>query len=166
MSRLWCFNGKGIMNQAKANFDPKRHSVYVPINMAKFDGKEYPVVRSSWEREFMQYLDINPSIIKWDSEAVAIQYMDPVKRKQRRYYPDFIMQVKDKDGKEKIFLVEIKPHKEVVPPRASKKMSEQSKIYVSNTYMTNMAKFHAADDFCKKKGWVFRILTEKELFKG
>jgi len=153
------------MNTAKHNFDPKRHSVYVPINMAKFDGKEYPVIRSSWERQFCQYLDINPSILKWDSEAVAITYIDPVKRKQRRYFPDFIMQVRDKDGKEKIFLVEIKPHKEVVPPKNSKKKSEVSKIYESNTYMTNMAKWKAAEDYCLKHNMTFRIITEKEMFK-
>lgn len=151
-------------NMPVYNFNSKKHNTYKPINMDKFDGKYLPCARSEWERQFMQWLDINPSIVKWDSEPIAIQYFDPVRRKQRRYYPDFLIQVRDKEGKEKIFLTEIKPYKEVKPPRVSKNKSMKSVVHEAATYTTNIAKWKAADDFCKKHNWEFKILTEKELF--
>jgi hypothetical protein len=138
--------------------------MYTPKFPKKYGG-EYPIIaRSSWEIAFMQYLDINPNIVMWGSETTAIGYYDPIKKKNRRYYPDFLIKVRDKIGKEKIYMVEIKPWKEVQPPKVTKKKSEQSKIYESATYITNIAKWKAAEDYCKKHNMIFRILTERELF--
>lgn len=140
------------------------HTTYVPKNPKKYGG-EYPIIaRSQWEAAFMQYCDINPSILLWGSEPVAVPYFDPIKKKNRRYYPDFLIRVRDKAGKEKTYMVEIKPYKEVVPPKVTKKKSESSKIYESATYITNIAKWKSAEDYCKKHNMTFRILTEKELF--
>lgn len=107
---------------------------------------------------------MNPSVLQWASEIAAIPYFDPVKRKNRRYYPDFLIKVKDKDGKEVMYCVEIKPYKEILPPKNGTKKSEKTKIHEVTTYMTNSAKWKAADDYCKKRGWIFRLITEKELF--
>ncbi len=142
----------------------KNHNIYKP-NFPKKYGGEYPIIaRSQWEYAFMQYLDMNPSIILWGSETTAIPYYNPIKKRQARYYPDFLIRVKDKDNKEKTYMIEIKPYKEVHPPKVTKKKSEVSKIYESATYITNVAKWRAAEDYCKKHNIIFRILTERELF--
>lgn len=67
----------------------KNTSEFVPKNPRKYIGR-YPILaRSSWERMFAQWLDLQESIIKWSSESIQIRYFDPVQQKIRRYYPDF-----------------------------------------------------------------------------
>jgi hypothetical protein len=34
----------------------------------------------------------------------------------------------------------------------------------ANTYLVNQAKWEAAENVCEKKGWKFKILTEKEIY--
>jgi len=66
---------------------------YVPKNPTKYIGK-YPIsIKSTWEKKFCRWLDANPSVIKWSSENIYIQYYDPIQKKNRRYYPDFYMEV-------------------------------------------------------------------------
>ena len=144
--------------------DPDKTKTYQPKFPDKFVGKTYPIVRSTWEEKFMNWCDMNASIVKWASEPVAIQYYDPVKKKERRYFPDFLLRIKDKDGKETNHLVEIKPYKETVPPVKSKGKSEKTVIHEATTYITNTAKWKAAMIHCKKHGLEFKILTEKDLF--
>lgn len=144
-------------------YDPRKHRIYEPINENKFVGNSC-VARSSWEYHFMQWCDSNPNVIKWSSEAVQIPYFDPMKRKQRRYFPDFTLLIKDTNGKEKQFLVEIKPYKETIPPtRKGKK--ERTFLYEYFTYQTNVAKWNAAKMFCNKYGYEFKILTEKDIYQ-
>jgi hypothetical protein len=145
-------------------FDPNKHKIFTPINIDKYMGQVYPIARSSWEIQYMQWLDMNPNVIEWCSESIAIEYFSRVKKKKRKYYPDFIIKVRDKNGDEKIFLVEIKPYKEVIPPKISRKKSTHSKIYESTTYITNCDKWNAAEKYCKKHNMIFKILTEKDLF--
>jgi len=137
---------------------------YEPVNKDKYIGNNLPVIRSEWEHQFMKYCDFNPSVIKWSSESVAIPYYNPVRKKQCRYYPDFLIKVKDKYDREKTYLVEIKPYKEIKPPIDSKNKAVATKLYESATYMVNINKWKAAEDFCRKKNMTFRIITEKELF--
>lgn len=137
---------------------------YTPVFPKKYGG-EYPIlIRSEWERAFMQWCDMNPNIVLWGSEPVEVPYYDPVKKKKRRYYPDFLIKVRDRDNKEKIFMVEIKPYKEIHPPKKSNTKSIPSQLYEAAEYVTNMAKWRAAEDYCRKHNMTFRILTERELF--
>ena len=64
-----------------------------------------------WERRCMKYFDINPSVIGWASEEVVIPYYDSMTKKVRRYFPDFLIKVKTKDGKLKTHLIEVNPLK-------------------------------------------------------
>lgn len=137
---------------------------YIPRNPKKYVGKYPIVIRSEWERDFARWLDMNPFILEWKSEPVGISYFDPVRNKDRRYYPDFSIVTRDKN-KLNSFLIEIKPHKEVVPPKYGKGDSKKTKHYKQATYFTNQAKFKAARLYCKKIGTTFKIITEKELFK-
>ena len=128
--------------------------------MKKYMGKHLPIIRSSWERIFAQWLDRNPKIIVWSSESIVIKYFDPVKNKIRRYYPDFYLQTNIGER----FIIEVKPLKETKPPTNKGKKSNKTRLYESKTYATNQAKWKAAVNWCDKMGYKFRIYTEKELF--
>ena len=75
---------------------------------------------------------------------------------------DFKIQVKNKDGLTKTYLVEIKPEYQVLPPIYK---GRQSKAYIneSMTYIKNQSKWEAATRYAKDRGWQFMILTEKHL---
>jgi len=153
------------MSLIKHSFDPSRHELFTPKNTKKYIGK-YPIIaRSGWERTFMRWLDSNPGIIAWTSEGIEVPYFDPVRNKQRRYYPDFVMKTIGNDNKELTYLVEIKPYKEVMAPTLSKGKSQKTRLYEASTYATNSAKWRAASEFCKRRNWIFKIITEKELYK-
>jgi len=72
-----------------------------------------------------------------------------------------------KDGK--IWLIEIKPFKETQPPKPPRKnaknpqKAQQYYLKAIETYAINQAKWEAAETLCKEKGWIFKIITEKEL---
>lgn len=141
----------------------KGQNVYTPMFPQKYKGR-YPIIsRSSWELQFMKWCDANPNILQWSSESIKIPYLDPIKRKQRRYYPDFWIKVKDKDGNIVKYIVEIKPHKESVPPKPRGK-TKKARKYDMKAYAMNQAKWKAANDYCRKMGMKFKVLTEKELF--
>jgi hypothetical protein len=63
--------------------------------------------------------------------------------------------------KEKTILVEIKPDKETKPPTGKRK----TKQYISEglTYVKNMNKWEAANEYAKDRGWEFQIWTEHTL---
>ena len=44
---------------------------------------------------------------------------------------------------------------------------KKTKKYITEvvTYGVNQAKWKAAEEFCEKRGWKFKVLTEKDLFK-
>jgi hypothetical protein len=135
------------------------------MNESKYVGKEYPVCRSTWETYFCEWCDKNPNIIKWSSEALQIPYYDPIKKKNRRYYPDFSISVKDVNDNIKNYIIEIKPYKETIPPSAHGNKKDRTVMYEFCTYQTNVAKWKAAQVFCRKHGVIFKLLTEKDLFK-
>jgi hypothetical protein len=145
---------------------PKGAILYTPRFPEKYKG-DYPIIcRSSYEETFCKWCDINPSILRWSSETLEILYYDPVTLKQRRYYPDFAINIKSNDDRDKIFIVEIKPYKETIPPSRSGRKSNKTKINESRTWATNLAKWTAADSFCRKRGYQFKIITEKELYEN
>lgn len=132
---------------------------FKPINPKKYKGDPNNIIyRSSWELKLASYLDAHPDIEWWASEEIAIPYFDPTQRKRRRYFPDFI--AKNKKGD--VIMIEVKPHKETMVPKKPKK---QTKRYLREvlTYGTNQAKWKAANEYCKDKGWKFIIMTEHEL---
>lgn len=138
-----------------------------PMNEDKYVGDINKIqVRSSWERLFCQWLDTNPMVVNWSSEIMYIEYFDPVRKKKRRYFPDFLMKVEDKNGNLITYLVEVKPYKESHPPRADRRKKKKTRMREEAIWMTNNAKFEAAKEYCRRKGWIFKIITEKELFKG
>ena len=137
---------------------------FIPKNSVKYKGRYPIIVRSTWERMFSQWLDMNPSVIEWSSESHVVNYYDPVQMKRRRYYPDYYMKVTTRDGGFRKYLVEIKPYRETLPPKKTKGQSKKTKLYQESTYLTNQAKWEAAKRYCQKMGLEWKIITEKEMF--
>ena len=137
---------------------------YSPRNPNKYKGDPQGIVyRSSWERTFCKWCDMREDVVQWASEEMCIQYKDPVQKKVRRYFPDFIIKVRESDGLIVTKMIEIKPHKEVVGPERNPKRKTKSWLYAVQMYVNNQAKWEAARKFCEKQGWQFVIITEYEL---
>lgn len=110
----------------------------------------------------MIFLDTNPAILEWNSEEVIIPYISPIDNHAHRYFVDFSVAYKTKDGQIKKALVEVKPFKQTMPPEKRSRNTKQFIAEVS-TYAVNQAKWAAAKDWCAKKGYEWMVLTEKEL---
>ena len=85
-------------------------SKYKPSYPSKYKGDPNNIIcRSSWERKFCRYCDLNESVISWGSEEFWIPYLSPVDNRVHRYFPDFIMKIKENTGAIKTYVVEVKP---------------------------------------------------------
>ena len=132
---------------------------FIPTNPQKYSGDVSNIImRSSWETRFAHWCDKNPSIIKWSSEETVIPYRCPTDDKIHRYFMDF--KVTFSDGR--TYLIEIKPSKQLAEPVFPGK---RTKKYLTESfyYIKNQAKWKAAEQFAKDRGWGFKIITEKEL---
>ncbi len=133
-----------------------------PKNPSKYKGNATNIIyRSNWELRVMKWLDGNPAVIWWASEELPIPYVSPVDNKVHRYFPDFIVRTKRKDGSEQTSIIEVKPYKQTMMP--TQKRKTQRYLAEVATYAVNQAKWKAADLFCKEHGWQFQLITEKEL---
>ena len=132
---------------------------YTPSFPRKYKGDPSNVIyRSSWEYKFMKWCDITPSVSEWGSEEIIIPYTSPVDGKTHKYFPDFYIKTNNNDR----YLIEVKPLKQTKEPKTQKRMSKR---YINEvvTWSVNKAKWNAAEKFCSKQGWEFKIITEKEL---
>ena len=139
-----------------------KKSLFKPSHPKKYKGNPNNIIcRSAWEKKFCNWCDINENIIEWGSEEFWIPYRAP-DGKVRRYFPDFIIKVKDNKGTLKTYVIEVKPAKQTRPPKPRKKVSK-SYLYECKTYATNQAKWEAAYEWCKDRKIEFKIVTEREL---
>ena len=67
-------------------------SIFKPKKPKKYKGDITNIIcRSSWERRFCNYCDLNENIVEWGSEEFWIPYLSPVDKRIHRYFPDFII---------------------------------------------------------------------------
>ena len=137
---------------------------FVPRFAQKYVGRYPIIVRSSWERMMCQWLDGNPEVIKWSSEGHIIHYYDPIQQKRRRYFPDFYAEILNKKKQPVKYIIEVKPNRETGPPVKTRGQSKKTQLYQEATWVTNKAKFEAAQQYCNKLGYRFKLLTENEMF--
>jgi hypothetical protein len=130
---------------------------FVPKNPNKLVGNSRPFYRSSWELTVMNLLDQHPNVINWASESITIPYVNPLTGKKSIYIPDFFILYKDRSGRQRAELVEVKPSKEAIAENAKSKRDKAA-------LLVNTAKWAAAMTWCKKNGVNFRILTESDLY--
>ena len=138
-------------------------SRYKPTYPQKYKGNPNSIIcRSSWERRFCHWCDMNENILEWGSEEFSIPYISPIDNRVHKYYPDFIIKVKESSGQIKTYVIEVKPEKQTREP-VKKSRVTKSYIYEVTTYAVNQAKWKAANEFCKDRLIEFKIITENEL---
>ena len=139
-------------------------SLYKPKYPRKYQGNPNNIIcRSSWERKFCRYCDLNEKIVQWGSEEFHIPYISPVDGKVHRYFPDFIIKVREQTGDIKRYVIEVKPKKQTRPPVQTTKKRTKTYINEVKTYAVNEAKWKAADEWCKDRLLEFKIITEDQL---
>lgn len=135
---------------AQGRFDMKNPNKYV--------GKKTPLARSSWEFVFMRMLDEHQGVENWASESIHIPYRCPLTGKYTIYVPDFFIVYTDKDGGKHAEVVEVKPESQTVLEKVGKSRYNQEQ------YVKNMAKWEAANAWCKQQGLKFRVVNEGDIF--
>jgi hypothetical protein len=138
-------------------------SKYKPSYPKKYKGDSNNIIcRSSWERKFCRWCDLNESVLEWGSEEFSIPYLSPLDGRIHKYYPDFIIKVQEQSGKIKTYVIEVKPKKQTAPPKQKSRVTK-SYIYEAKTYAVNQAKWKAAVEWCADRLLEFKIITEEEL---
>ena len=98
----------------------------------KYKGNPTKVIyRSLWERKFMTYCDTNINILEWGSEEVYMWYKSPIDNRPHRYFPDFYIKVREKNGTIKKYIIEVKPQRQTKPPAKPKR---QTKGYLREAF--------------------------------
>lgn len=136
---------------------------FTPKNPQKYKGDPTNIVyRSLWEKKVMEWLDTNSNIIEWQSEELYVPYLSPMDNRRHKYFPDFLVKAKKPDGSIVTMMLEVKPHNQTKEPEVKKRKTRR---YITEvmTWAVNDAKWKYAREYCKDRGWEFRILTEKEL---
>lgn len=137
--------------------------LYRPKHPDKYTGDPTNIImRSSWETKFAVWCDTNPSVVSWASEETIIPYKCHTDGRIHRYFVDFKIKVKQTDGSVKTYLIEIKPAAQTAPPVFPGKKTRRF-ITESFTFIKNQSKWKAADEWCKDRGYEFKIITEREL---
>jgi|TARA_B100002019_G_scaffold71817_1_gene61975 hypothetical protein len=139
-------------------------SRYKPSNPQKYVGDVNNIIcRSSWERRFCVWCDSNENILEWGSEEFWIPYRSPVDNRVHKYFPDFFIKVRERNGSIKKYVIEVKPHRQTQQPNPKPKRKTKSWLYEVKTYAVNQAKWKAATEFCADRLLEFKIITENEL---
>ena len=140
-----------------------KQGIFKPKHPEKYMGDPSEILyRSGLEMRFMKWLDTHPAILKWGSEEITIPYKNPLDGKMHRYFPDFVLVLKDRDENIKKMMVEIKPKKETMKPvKGNKKRGTY--LTEATTYMINKTKWNAAAEHCKKHDVIFAVWTEEVL---
>ena len=137
-------------------------------NLEKYKGDPTKITyRSLWEKKFMNYCEGNPMVIEWSSEEIVVPYKSPIDKRVHRYFPDFWIKIKRKNGLTECILIEVKPKKQTSPPKKPKRVTRKTNkkyLYEVYTFGVNEAKWKAATEFCKNRKWRFKIITEDHLF--
>ena len=133
---------------------------FIPKHPEKYVGDPTNIrFRSGWEKKCMVFFDENPSVISWNSEGIMIPYLCATDGRQHRYYPDFLVKFKKRDGTIVTTLIEVKPLKQTKPPVQPKRRTKRF-LQEVETYAKNRSKWDYAIEWCKQKGIEFTLLTE------
>jgi hypothetical protein len=140
-----------------------KQGFYAPKNPSKYIGKlDNIIFRSGLELKLFRWADNNVNVLEWNSEEFAIPYFDSLQRKNRKYFIDSYVKIKEGD-KIKKYLIEVKPWKQTQEPKATKNKKKSNLLYEQVAWKNNCDKWAFAKEFAKKHGMDFIIITEKEL---
>jgi len=131
---------------------------FKPKNVHKYKGNPTNIIyRSGYELKFMNWCDKNDDVHAWGSEEIVIPYRSPLDNRVHRYYPDFVIKIRDTT-----YLIEVKPFRFTQEPKIPKRKTKRFITEVKQ-WGVNLAKWESAKEFCLDRGWEFKIITEKEL---
>lgn len=156
--------------------------VFMPVNVSKclnYNGKmgdNKPIhFRSSWEKILCNFCDAEVNVLEYGSEILKIKYFSNIDNKEHLYITDFIMTTRSKDGSIKKWVVEVKPNNQVAnldefgnilmpePPIKQNSKNLLKWQETCNVIRRNNEKWTAARRYCKEHGYIFKIISEKEL---
>lgn len=109
------------------------------------------IYRSSYEYKFIMWLENSNNVKYWGSECFSIPYFY-IDGTTHRYYPDYFVEMMNGDK----YVIEIKPKNQTQQP-----LNEN--CWAWKEYQKNLCKWRAAKEFCEKKGYQFKILTENTI---
>lgn len=112
----------------------------------------------------MRFCDETDEILAWSSEELIIPYTSPLDNKKHRYFTDLCVWCRQKDGKVRRIVIEIKPHEQTIKPVKRPTEKDQAFVERVKTYLVNQAKWKTAQMFCESEDSTFVIWTEKQLF--
>lgn len=142
----------------------KYKGYFKPRFPEKYKGNPANIIyRSSWELKLMSYLDTHKDIIQWSSEEFFIPYRSPIDGKLHRYFPDFWVKLKNKQGVVEVMVIEVKPRSQTKPPEVQKDARSRRYLNEVKTWGINSSKWKAAKSFCDNRNWKFVIMTEDQL---
>lgn len=116
------------------------------------------IYRSSWERNAFRWCDLNEDIVEWASEELSLYYTNPITGRKHKYYPDLFIVMQDGTK----VVVEIKPKNQTMRPETPVRKTKRF-VEATQTYITNLAKWEAAEKVCAKNNFKFQIWTEETL---
>lgn len=142
---------KGLKPRRKTNRQVFVQGYYDIHNPKKYIGPRPIIYRSSWELQYMMWLENNNNVVSWGSESTSITYYDN-DGKSRNYYPDFTQVMRDGTT----YIIEVKPKKDI--PRNAMDLKNPTKAQ-------NFLKWEAAKRYCNSvPNMKFAIITE-DFFK-
>lgn len=136
---------------------------FSPKNTNKYLGDPTNIwYRSLWERRVMVHLDNNQNVIEWSNEEIVIPYLSPVDNRWHRYFPDFFVRTRNRQGLIEAMIIEVKPKSQARPPKIQQRVTKR---YITEvmTWGVNEAKWKAANEYCKDRNWKFVVVTEDDL---
>jgi hypothetical protein len=141
--------------------NPYKQGTYTPMS-TKYRGKHQPIYRSGLELTFFRWCDRNDKVLSWGSEAVVVPYLSPKDGKIHRYFVDGVIHLQTNEGIKK-YLIEIKPKSQTMPPKPSNKKKRSTILYEQLAWAVNTSKWTSAKKWCDANGYVFSVLTEKDI---
>lgn len=139
-----------------------KQGIYRPRNPKKF-GEHKCIYRSSYELDFMKWCDENPRVLNVRYEKIIVPYQCKTDNKVHKYYLDVLITLLEKDGP-KNYLIEIKPFKQTIPPKPSKRKKQKTILTEKFNWIKNSCKWEAAKVYCKKHNLRWSIITEKGIY--
>jgi hypothetical protein len=162
--RYWSLKMVNKSQYYQGEFKPQNLGKCLNVKTGKL-----PYARSSYEFRFFNWCDLNENITAWGSEIIEIPYLLESDQKLHRYYPDVYMELKDKTGIIKKYLIEIKPKKKLEVPKQPKRKTRkalENYTYLIGEYVMNQSKWNQARKYCEMRNILFRIVTEDQLFNN
>lgn len=158
------FKKTGFMKNMKPVLNGRYHQgLFNPQNPQKYKGQMPIIYRSELEFKFCTFCDETPKVLKWSSEPMYVDWIDPVTKKTHHYHPDFVIEI-FKNGITETIVIEVKPLEMIKQPKPLLKSATTKNIKNYNlklkTFIINMTKMKAAQAACNKLGFKYMFLTE------